>query len=290
MIRSNMLLTALLATFAIAAFAGNSLLARAALADGAIEAGAYSAIRLASGALILLPFLGARPSRADMPGAIALAIYVAGFSLAYLDLEAGLGAVILFGFVQATILIVGAVRGEKLTLLGWIGVALALAGMVWLMAPWEARSDRTTLVPGLLMASAGIAWGAYTLIGRNSASKPGGATGSTARNFLLASLLVAPMLAFDSGWPSAHGVILAAISGTVTSGMGYVLWYKVAPRLGLATVASVQLATPVAAALGGIVLLAEPLDWRLATGGALILGGIVLTLFKPSGTSTPSAR
>lgn len=288
--KNNTLLTALLATFAIAAFAGNSLLARAALADGAIEAGAYSAIRLASGALILLPLLGARPSRADMPGAIALAIYVAGFSLAYLDLEAGLGAVILFGFVQATILVVGAVQGERLTLLAWNGVAVALAGMVWLMAPWEARSEGATLLPGLLMASAGIAWGAYTLIGRGSGGKPGGATGSTARNFLIASILVAPMLAFDSAWPSAHGAMLAALSGAVTSGMGYVLWYKVAPQLGLATVASVQLATPVAAALGGALLLAEPLTMRLAIGGGLILGGIVLTLFKVSGTSAPPAR
>lgn len=284
--KPSLLLTACLATFAIAAFAGNSLLARAALADGAIEAGAYSAIRLAAGALVLLPFLGARPSRADVPGAIALAIYVAGFSLAYLSLEAGIGAVILFGFVQATILAVGAWRGERLLTTGWFGVALALGGMVWLMEPWRATQPGAALLaPSLLMAAAGIAWGAYTLIGRGSANLPGGATGSTARNFLIASVLAAPMVAFDSGWPSALGAILAVISGAVTSGLGYVLWYKVAPRLGLATVASVQLATPVAAALGGALFLAEPLSARLAVGGGLIIGGIVLTLIKPSGSS-----
>lgn len=289
--RSNALLTVGLATFAIAAFAGNSLLARAALADSAIEAGAYSSIRLAAGALVLLPFLSARPSRADLPGAIALAVYVAGFSLAYLNLEAGIGAVILFGFVQATILAVGALRGERLRALGWIGVALALGGMVWLMAPWKAaQPGAAALAPSLLMATAGIAWGAYTLIGRGSASLPGRATGSTARNFLIASILVAPMLAFDSSWPSAHGIILAVISGAVTSGLGYVLWYKVAPRLGLATVASVQLATPVAAALGGALLLAEPLSVRLAIGGGLIISGIILTLIKSSGTRASPAR
>jgi len=285
--KSNALLTVGLAVFAIAAFAGNSLLARAALSDGAIEAGAYSAIRLASGALVLLPFLSARPSRSDFPGAVALAVYVAGFSLAYLSLEAGIGAVILFGFVQATILAIGAWRGERLLVSGWLGVVLALGGMVWLMAPWEAgQVGAASLVPSLLMAAAGIAWGTYTLIGRGSADRPGGATGSTARNFLIASVLVAPMLVIDGGWPRPQGILLAVVSGVVTSGLGYVLWYKVAPRLGLATVASVQLATPVAAALGGALFLAEPLSLRLAIGGGLIIGGIVLTLRIPPPPST----
>ncbi|WP_298471202.1 DMT family transporter [uncultured Erythrobacter sp.] len=281
MTKSNALLTAVLATFAIAAFAGNSLLARAALADGAIEAGAYSAIRLAAGAIVLLPFLGAKPTRADLPGAAALTVYVAGFSVAYLSLEAGIGAVVLFGFVQATILGAGVWRGERLLISGWFGVVIALAGMVWLIAPWEAaRIGPSALMPSLLMAAAGIAWGAYTLIGRGSASLAGGATGSTARNFLIASILVLPMLLLDSDLPSQQGVVLAIISGAVTSGLGYVLWYKVTPRLGLATVASVQLATPIAAAFGGALFLAEPLTARLAIGGGLIIGGIVLTLIK----------
>ncbi|MEP0392788.1 MAG: DMT family transporter [Erythrobacter sp.] len=272
----------LLASLAIAAFAGNSLLARAALGDGAIEAGAYSAIRLAAGAIILLPYLSVRPSRSDLPGAIALAVYVAGFSLAYLQLEAGLGAMILFGSVQASILLYGSVRGEKVGVLGGLGIALALAGLLWVLAPWEAATRGTaSLLPSLLMAGAGIAWGAYTLIGRGSADRPGGASGSTARYFLIASLLVAPMLAFDSAFPSAQGVILAVLSGTITSAIGYVIWYRVAPDLGLATVACVQLATPIAAALGGTLFLAEALTLQVVGGGALILTGIVLTLRKP---------
>ena len=285
---SGALTILLLAVLAIAAFAGNSLLARAALADGGIEAGAFSTIRLAAGALVLLPVLGARPSKSDLPGAVALAVYVAGFSLAYLSLEAGMGAVILFGFVQATILGVGAMRGDVLSVRAWIGVTLALAGMVWLFAPWDSAGAFIEIaLPGALMAAAGIAWGAYTLIGRGSASRPGGAAGSTARSFLIASLLVAPMLALDSTWPSMRGVILAVVAGAVTSGLGYVVWYKVAPRLGLATVASVQLATPVAAALGGALFLAEPITMRLAIGGVMILGGIALTVIKPS--DKPSA-
>jgi len=268
------LATAVLAALAILAFAGNSLLARAALADGAIEAGAFSAIRLASGALILIPVLGQRPSRADAPGAIALAVYVAGFSLAYLELGAGVGALILFACVQTTILLVGVVRGAGPSLLGWAGLALAMAGVVLLLDPQGGGA--TPLGPALLMAVAGIAWGAYTLIGRGK----GDATGRTARNFLLATPLVLPMLVLDSAPPQAAGIVLAIIAGAITSGLGYVAWYKVTPRLGLTTVASVQLATPLVAALGGVLLLSEALDWPLVIGGAMILAGIVLTLRK----------
>lgn len=267
------MITFTLAALAILAFAGNSLLARAALADGAIEAGAYSAIRLAAGAIVLLPVLGARPTKADLPGALSLAVYVGGFSLAYLSLAAGTGALILFACVQATIIAVGTARGEALSPLGWAGLALAMGGLVALLAP---GSEAVPPVSALLMAVAGIAWGAYTLIGRSSPD----ATGSTARNFLLATPLVVPMLLFDIAMPSLQGVLLAVISGAVTSGLGYVLWYKVTPRLGLGTVASVQLATPVMAAFGGVLLLSEPLGWRLLAGGALIIVGIVLTLIK----------
>lgn len=272
-------LTFVLASFAILAFAGNSLLARAALStemggNGAIEAGAFSAIRLAAGALVLLPFLGKRPSMKDAPGALSLAVYVAGFSLAYLSLGAAIGALILFACVQATIIIVGLIRGEGLPLLGWIGLLVAMGGLVLLLAP---GGEAVAWSAAAMMAVAGVAWGAYTLIGRSSSD----ATGSTARAFLLATPLVVPMLWLDSAMPSWHGVALAVIAGAVTSGMGYVVWYKVTPRLGLATVASVQLATPVVAAIGGVLLLSEPLDWRLMVGGALIVGGIVLTIIKP---------
>lgn len=276
-----------LAALAITAFAGNSLLARAALADGAIDAGAYSAIRLASGALILLPFLSAMPSRDDLPGAFALAAYVAGFSLAYLELGAGLGAMILFGFVQATIIIYGLAKGERVAVRGGLGIAFALAGLLWVLEPWRAAtSGAASLLPGLLMAGAGIAWGAYTVIGRGSAHRPGGASGSTARYFLIASFLVAPMLWWDSALPSWQGAMLAVASGTITSGLGYVVWYKVAPHLGLATVACVQLATPVAAALGGVAFLTEALTAQVIAGGSLILFGIILTLRKDEGPTS----
>lgn len=272
--------TLTLASLAIAAFAGNSLIARAALADGAMGAGAFSAIRLTAGALVLLPMIGRRPVRADWPGALALAAYVAAFSFAYLGIAAGSGALILFAAVQVTILLAGTARGEALTLPAWIGLGLAMTGLVLLLAPGGEAVDPQAAA---LMAVAGIAWGIYTLIGRGS----GDATGRTARSFLLAAPLMLPLLWWD--WvggaaplaASRGGALLAVASGAVTSGLGYIVWYKVIPRLGLASVASVQLATPVVAALGGVLLLSEPLGWRLLGGGGLILVGIVLTLSKP---------
>jgi drug/metabolite transporter (DMT)-like permease len=274
------LVTLALASLAIAAFAGNSLLARAALGEGAIGPGAFSAIRLAAGALILLPLIGRRPVAGDWPGALALAVYVAGFSLAYRSIDAGTGALILFVAVQATILLAGLARGERLRMTGWAGLSLAMAGLLILLAPGGAALD---LMAAAMMTLAGIAWGAYTLIGRAQ----GDATARTARSFLLAAPLMVPLLWLDFGTaaapliPTRGGIALAALSGAVTSGLGYVVWYKVIPRFGLASVASVQLATPVVAALGGAVLLSEPLTWRLVLGGGLVLGGIVLTLLKP---------
>jgi len=276
-----------LSALAIIAFAGNSLLARAALADGAIEAGAFSVIRLASGALILLPLMGRKPSWSDMPAALALAIYVAGFSLAYLSLDAGIGALILFACVQATIVSIGYARGDRLSALGWSGLAMAFAGLLTLLAPgFVSGAQPIALASAGLMALAGMAWGAYTVMGRGTDD----AAGSTARNFLIASVLVLPMLALDESQPSTDGIILAIVAGALTSGLGYVVWYKVAPQLSLGTVASAQLATPVVAALGGALLLAEPLGWRLLLGGALILGGIVLTLRKARATEEPEAK
>lgn len=273
-------LTAILAMIAIAAFAGNSLLARAALGAGAIEAGAFSTIRLAAGALVLLPFLGRRPKAKDLPGAISLAVYIAGFSIAYLSLGAGTGALILFACVQVTIIVVGYLRGEGPSVVGWAGMMLAIGGLVVLLAPAGDGVELapTMLFPALMMGAAGAAWGAYTLIGRASDD----AVGSTARNFLIAAPMMVPMLWLDSGWPNWYGVMLAVIAGALTSGLGYVIWYKVAPMMGLATIASVQLATPVVAAIGGVLLLSEPLDWRLGVGGVLILAGIVLTIIKPA--------
>lgn len=261
------------AALAVLAFAGNSLLARAAMADGAIEAGLFSAIRLAAGAFVLLPFLRARPTASDIPGAAALLVYVAGFSFAYVTLPAATGALILFGCVQASVMAMGVLQGDRPSFGAWAGLIIALSGLGWLFLP---GSEGAAIGPAAMMAVAGLAWGMYTIIGRRSADP----AGNTAANFLLAAPFALPLILLDASWPSFGGVVLAIVSGALTSGLGYVIWYRVTPHLTLATTATAQLATPIIAALGGAVLLAEPLTIDIAVAGGLIIGGIVLTIRK----------
>lgn len=269
----------LLAVLAITAFAGNSVIARLALGDGLIGPGPYSLIRLVSGALILLPMLGRLDLRRDFPGGLALGAYVIFFSWAYLSLSAGVGALILFACVQVTVFAIGARNGERPGTLGLLGMALALGGLFALVAPSQSQA---TLQSALLMAVAGIGWGFYTMLGRAA----GVASRFNARSFLIATLLAVPVLLVDASRPSLDGLFLAVLSGTITSALGYVVWSRVSPALGVATVATVQLATPPAAAIGGVAILGEALTLQFLIASAGIIGGIVLTLWdrrRPSG-------
>ena len=262
---------ALLAALAILAFAGNSIIARAALVDGAIDAASFSLVRLVAGALVLVPLLVRGEGRWSLSGGASLFVYVAMFSWAYVELPTATGALILFAVVQATILLTGIARGERVRLLGWIGLVVSLTGLAVLLVP-QVESGR--LGPALFMAASGIAWGAYTMIGR-SAAAPGA---HTARSFAIGALLALPLLALSDGMPGVHGLMLAGLSGAVTSGLGYVVWNRVSPALGLATLATVQLATPLVAALGGVALLDEAVTRELVVSGALIVAGIAMTL------------
>jgi drug/metabolite transporter (DMT)-like permease len=265
--------TVLLALLAVAAFAGNSLLARAALGEGLIGAGSFTAIRLAAGAAALLPFLlrGPLAGAFSWRGALALFVYCAGFSFAYLELGAATGAMVLFAAVQATVVASGLLSGQKLRTGDIAGIALALGGVALLLG--------TRLAPGPLLAmtsmiAAGIAWGLYSVLGRSAADP----ARRTAANFVLAALLAAPLPLLDGAiGVQMPGAVLAVIAGALTSGLGYVAWYRLVPRLPHAAVGAVQLATPVVAALAAAVLLAEPLTPRLAGAAALIIGGIALT-------------
>ena len=264
--------TLLLAALAITGFAANSLLARAALGGGLIGPGSFTAIRLASGAAILLPWLLRSPrERLSWRGALALFGYCAAFSFAYVELNAATGAMVLFAAVQVTILSATALSGGRVRAIDVVGVVLAMAGVVILIGAHAA--------PGPLLAigsmiAAGIAWGLYSVLGR-SATDP---ARRTAGNFVLAALLAAPLPLLDGSHRLAiEGVALAVVSGMVASGLGYLVWYKVIPRLPSATVGAAQLATPVVAALAAAALLGEPLSWRLAAAALLILGGIAAT-------------
>ena len=267
-------LTAALTALALVAFAANSVLCRLALREGAIGAPAFTALRLGAGALVLLPFLRARGPREPWSprSALALALYALGFSFAYLALDAGLGALLLFGAVQGTMIGVGLARGERPGALRWLGIALAAAGVVVLVRPGGgAPAPRGAL----LMLAAGVAWGAYSLLGRGA---PAPARAS-ARNFLLAAPLGLAVWALAPGSPTTlAGALLAVTSGALTSGLGYVLWYAALRGHSATSAAVVQLLVPLLAALAGVLLLGEHATPRLWTSAALTLGGVGLAV------------
>lgn len=269
--------TALLTTLAMLAFASNSLLCRVALRDTEIDAASFTSIRLASGALVLAVLLrtrGQRPTAAgSWPMAAMLFAYAVFFSFAYRDLTAATGALLLFGAVQLTMMAWGLFSGERLRGVRLLGVLAAIAGLVWLLLPGLSAPP-----PGeaAMMLAAGAAWGVYSLLGR-SAGEPIAATGGNfVRTIPFAAALSLATASMAS--PDPTGVMYAVISGAVTSGLGYVLWYAALPMLAATSAATIQLSVPAIAAVAGAVLLAEPITWRLVLASAAILGGIALTI------------
>lgn len=255
-------------------FAANSLLCRAALRDGAIDAAAFTAIRLASGALVLVLLVAARGSSVRGAGswrsAAALGTYAVAFSYAYLQVGAAVGALILFGCVQLTMIIGGLLRGERPTVRQWIGWVVAVAGLVALNAP---GLDPPPAVGAALMAIAGVAWGVYSLRGRG-VDRP---LVATAGNFARCLPIAAVMIALFTH-ASTTGVLLAVASGAIASGLGYSLWYAAVPSLGATRAAFIQLSVPVITALSAVALLGESLRPTLAIGGAAIVGGLAIAL------------
>lgn len=271
-------LTLALTLLAMIAFAGNSLLCRLALKETSIDAASFTAIRLVSGAVVLWLIVRLRHrtvhGAGNWPSALALFVYAAGFSYAYLSLPAATGALLLFGAVQATMIGVGLWRGERLRRRQSIGVSAALAGLVGLLLPGLAAPP---LIGASLMLAAGVAWGVYSLRGKGG----GDATAVTAGNFLrsaplalVLALLALPTLSFDRA-----GVIYAIASGALASGVGYAIWYTALRGLNATSAASVQLSVPVLAAIGGLIFLGEVITPRLIWCSLAILGGIALVIF-----------
>ena len=275
--------TVLLTGLAMLAFAANSLLCRLALQQPSIDAASFGSVRLASGALTLWLIVRLRTAPAAAPagdwwGAAMLWAYVACFSFAYLTLAAGTGALILFGAVQLTMFGAGLKAGERFSLPQWSGFVLAVAGLVYLVSPGVSAPAPLGAV---LMAGAGVAWGLYSLHGRGAAKDP---LAATAGHFLRATPLarVLSMLALPGFHVSSQGVLLAVASGALTSGIGYVVWYAALRGLKALQAATVQLAVPPLAALGGVVWLAEAATLRLVMCSLAILGGVAIVLFTPS--------
>lgn len=278
--------TFILTAITLIAFAANSLLTRGALGHGLIDAPAFTLIRLATGALMLAALIRLRPrSTNGAPGLQArgdqgtwssgfwLAGYAVGFTLAYVRIGASVGALLLFGAVQVTMIGVGVARGERPLGRDWIGLALAMAGLAWLTLPGASAPDP---IGALLMIAAGACWGAYSIAGRQSRS-PLAATGG---NFWRATILAALAL----GWlvepdrMTTPGFWLAAASGALASGLGYTLWYSVLPSLGAWRAALVQLPVPVLTGLGAAVFLGESITSRLMVAGGLVGAGVWLSL------------
>jgi drug/metabolite transporter (DMT)-like permease len=271
------------------AFAGNSILCRMALIDGAIDPASFTSIRLFSGAVALLIIVrvtnedGSIRDHGGWASALTLFLYAIFFSYAYITLSAGAGALILFGFVQATMIAMALWSGDRPNIAEWLGWLLAFGGLVWLLLPGIEAPPATGAT---LMALAGIAWGVYSIRGRDE-SNP---LVSTCSNFVysIAFVLILTAVTFFDTDITNRGILLAVISGAITSGIGYVIWYAALNYLSAMQAALVQLSVPAIAAIGGVILLAEPISIRLITSGALILGGISLALVQKSHRVTDS--
>jgi len=266
-----------LTSLAMIAFACNSLLCRLALKDATIDAASFTSIRLVSGAVTLW-LIVCVTRRSYMPtgnwwSALALFIYAAGFSFAYISLPASTGALLLFGSVQATMIGYGLWKGEHLQPLQRLGLAIALIGLAALLSPGLSAPP---LLGSLLMLSAGVAWGIYSLRGRGVTSP----LTITAGNFLrtIPFTLLLSVLMYSNNLVMSIGVIYAILSGALASGIGYAIWYTVLPSLKATHAATVQLSVPVIAAFGGIIFLSEPMSLRLIFTSVAILGGIALVI------------
>jgi drug/metabolite transporter (DMT)-like permease len=277
----------ILTLLAMIAFASNSLLCRAALKQTNIDAATFTFVRIFSGAVALWLIINMRKRAASVaavydrrthgnwPSALALFAYAAAFSFAYNSLSAGTGALLLFGAVQATMILWGLHKGERIDAIQLVGLALAVTGLVVLVFPGLSAPP---LAGSILMIGAGVAWGIYSLRGKQS----GNATAATAGNFLRAiplaaavSILLLPRAHFDS-----LGTTYAVVSGAITSGLGYVIWYTALSGLKATSAATVQLSVPVLAATGGILLLSEPITLRYVLASIAVLGGIALVVIE----------
>ncbi len=273
-----------LTSLAMIAFASNSLLCRAALKQTSIDAATFTSVRVFSGAAALWLIMKMRRTGWKDAGnwlsAAALFVYAAAFSFAYNTLSAGMGALLLFGAVQATMILWGLCKGEKLQAIQIVGLVVAVSGLVVLVFPGLSAPPFSG---SILMLGAGVAWGIYSLWGKSASD----AIAATAGNFLRAvpftvavSIIMLPWARLDR-----TGVGLAVISGAITSGLGYVIWYSALPGLKAAGAATVQLSVPILAATGGILLLGEPITFRYLIASITVLGGIALVVIEKNSAS-----
>lgn len=265
-------------SFALIAFAFNSILCRMALRGGEADAAGFTAVRLASGAVMLIVisyfFSESKSSkRGNWISAFFLFAYAICFSFAYIGLTAAAGALILFSSVQLTMIAAALIRGERPGPLEWLGLLIALSGLVYLLLPGLSSPP---LFQSGLMAAAGAAWGFYTLRGKGSGDPLGDTTGNFIRS--IAMIVIAAIPFFSQIDLSTRGIVLAVLSGAIASGVGYTVWYAALKHHTATRAAVLQLSVPVIAAFGGVLLLSEEMTRRLLIAAVFILGGVGLTI------------
>lgn len=272
----------LLTILALLAFAGNSILCRYALKGAAIDASSFTTIRLISGAVFLVALVLFKNrgkfdwKSGSWSSSLFLFLYSVAFSFSYVSLNTGIGALILFGFVQLTMILVSLAQGNKLLIIEWTGLIIAFSGLALLLLP---SATAPSLIGFILMAIAGISWGFYTLAGKG-AQDP---IMQTATNFLrtIPFVIVLLILSLNNITMTNEGILLAIVSGTVTSGLGYAIWYAAINGLSITQAAVLQLTVPIIAAFGGVLFTNEAITTDLIISSILVLGGIlVVTLGK----------
>ncbi|MEM9432508.1 MAG: DMT family transporter [Pseudomonadota bacterium] len=272
----------LLTALTMTAFAGNSVLNKFAVGPEAADPMGFALIRIASGAAMLVVLMVWRErgrmswlASGEIGTAIALSAYLCGFSLAYLTLDTGAGALVLFGVVQLTMFGMALWRGEVISPWRYLGGAIAFLGLCVLLWP-SADVEIGWVGPGFMIV-AGIGWGLYSIAGARAMD----ALAATTANFVFATPMVLLVFAvFGSVSLTGAGVIAAMVSGAITSALGYALWYQILPLMKTSTAALAQLSVPVIAALGGFALLSEGVTWRFGLATLLVLGGIALGLLR----------
>ncbi|SIS91283.1 DMT family transporter [Insolitispirillum peregrinum] len=273
----------LLIATALLAFAGNSLLCRVALRDTALDPVSFVALRLGSGAAILWLIVSLQrrggASGALLAGswkaAIALFVYALAFALAYLTIPAGTGALLLFASIQISMILYGLIIGERLSGVQWVGLACAVGGLVVLMLP---KLGAPPLTSATLMVMSGIAWGAYSLLGRGTTDPIAATAGNFVRATPCALLVLAGVAVTNGVSADWTGVGYAVVSGAITSGLGYVLWYAALRHLTVTRAATLQLSVPLLATLGGAMFLGEPFTLLLGISALAIVSGIGLVV------------
>ncbi len=271
--------TIILTSLALIAFAANSVLCRLALGNEAIDASSFTVIRLLSGTIVLLIIISTTrnttgtSSKGSWAAGFMLFLYATTFSYAYISLDTGTGALILFGSVQITMILLSLISGTRLHITEWAGVVIAFTGFIYLILP---EITTPSIVGFMLMTVAGIAWGIYTLKGRSSKSP----LMDTAYNFLRTTpfVVLLAISTINNVNYSSEGIVLALLSGGITSGIGYTIWYIALGGLSSTQAAVLQLSVPVIAALGGVIFVSEAITFRLTISAAMVLGGILIVV------------